>query len=154
MSSVQDEEKCPQCGGCYTTDFDCRTFEEFKFCHRCGKREEYKLIRNEQGKAILDKDGQPKYIEESRFGFGCLMLAGKKGVSALYSMPEPLTDGMINDIKKTLEEDDVDADKSYLTKWDDEKHDVVAVFGTVPKLYDESFEDEDEPDKEQKTEGE
>ena len=37
MSSVQDTVKCPQCGGCYTTDFDCRTLEEFKFCDRCEK---------------------------------------------------------------------------------------------------------------------
>lgn len=38
MSSVQDTVKCPQCGGCYTTDFDCRTLEEFRFCERCKKK--------------------------------------------------------------------------------------------------------------------
>ena len=33
-------EKCPQCGGVYVVNFDCRTFEESKFCQRCGKAEE------------------------------------------------------------------------------------------------------------------
>lgn len=48
MSSVQDTVKCPQCGGCYTTDFDCRTLEEFKFCERCGKKEFVTLVLDEK----------------------------------------------------------------------------------------------------------
>ena len=55
MSSVQDTVKCPQCGGCYTTDFDCRTLEEFKFCERCGKKELVEIVRDENGKPSIKR---------------------------------------------------------------------------------------------------
>ena len=136
MSSVQDTVKCPQCGGCYTTDFDCRTFEEFKFCHRCGKKELVILVRDENGNAVYDADNKPQYTEESLFGYGCLCLAGKKGGSTLFSLTNPLTDEELANIQGSFNRDVVDIDKSYLTKWDADKNDVVSVFGEVPKLYD------------------
>lgn len=136
MSSVQDTVKCPQCGGCYTTDFDCRTFEEFKFCHRCGKKELVILVRDEKGNAVYDADNKPQYTEESHFGYGCLCLAGKKGGSTLYSLTNPLTDEELTNIQGSFNRDVVDIGKSYLTKWDADKNDVVSVFGEVPKLYD------------------
>lgn len=136
MSSVQDTVKCPQCGGCYTTDFDCRTFEEFKFCHRCGKKELVILVRDENGNAVYDAENKPQYTEESHFGYGCLCLAGKKGGSTLYSLTNPLTDEELANIQGSFNRDVVDIDKSYLTKWDADKNDVVSVFGEAPKLYD------------------
>ena len=137
MSSVQDTVKCPQCGGCYTTDFDCRTLEEFKFCERCGKKELIELIRDENGEAIYDAGGKPTYRESSHFGNGCLKLAGKKGGATLYSMTEPLTDEAADEIRKSFNTELVDVGKSYLTKWDEEKNDVVSLFGEVPHTYDE-----------------
>lgn len=144
MSSVQDTVKCPQCGGCYTEDFDCRTFEEFKFCHRCGKKELVTLVRDENGNAVYDADNKPQYKEESHFGYGCLCLAGKKGGSTLYSLSKPLTDDELTNIQSSFNQEIVDIGRSYLTKWDNEKKDVVAVFGEVPKLYDETTEEDEE----------
>ena len=137
MSSVQDTVKCTQCGGCYTTDFDCRTLEEFKFCYRCGKKELITLVRDENGNAVYDADNKPQYTEESHFGYGCLCLAGKNGGSTLYSLTKPLTDEELANIQGSFNRDVVDIGKSYLTKWDADKNDVVSVFGEVPKLYDE-----------------
>ena len=137
MSSVQDTIKCPQCGGCYTTDFDCRTLEEFKFCERCGKKELVELVRDENGEAVLDAECKPTYRESSNFGYGCLRLAGKKGGATLYSMTEPLTEQAAEEIQNSFNTELVDVGKSYLTKWDDEKKDVVALFGEVPQTYDE-----------------
>ena len=137
MSSVQDTVKCPQCGGCYTTDFDCRTLEEFKFCERCGKKELVELVHDEKGEVILDTAGKPSYKESSQFGYGCLKLAGKKGGSTLYSMTEPLTEEAAANIRNSFNTELVDVGKSYLTKWDEEKKDVVALFGEVPHTYDE-----------------
>ena len=37
-----------------------------------------------------------------------------------------------------LQTDDVDADKSYLTIWDEEKQQIISVFGSLPPAYDES----------------
>lgn len=141
MSSVQDTVKCPQCGGCYTEDFDCRTFEEFKFCHRCGKKELVTLVRDENGNAVYDADNKPQYKKESHFGYGCLCLVGKKGGSTLYSLSKPLSDEELANIQGSFNQEVVDIGKSYLTKWDDEKKDVVAVFGDVPELYDETTEE-------------
>ncbi len=146
MSSVQDIIKCPQCGGCYTTDFDCKTLEEYRFCHRCGKREEYKLVRDEKGEAVLDSEGKPQYVEKSYFGYGCFKLAGKKGISSLYTIASPLTEKTVEDFKKSLEGDIIEVGNCYLTKWDEEKGDVVSVFGAVPPLYDDEMPDEDETD--------
>ena len=137
MSSVQDTIKCPQCGGCYTTDFDCRTLEEFKFCERCGKKELVELVRDENGEAVLDAEGKPTYMESSHFGYGCLRLAGKKGGATLYSMTEPLTEQAAEEIQNSFNTELVDVGKSYLTKWDEEKKDVIALFGEVPHTYDE-----------------
>ena len=137
MSSVQDTIKCPQCGGCYTTDFDCRTLEEFKFCERCGKKELVELVRDENGEAVLDAEGKPTYRESSHFGYGCLHLAGKKGGATLYSMTEPLTEQAAEEIQTSFNTELVDVGKSYMTKWDDEKKDVVVLFGEVPQTYDE-----------------
>lgn len=144
MSSVQDTIKCPQCGGCYTTDFDCRTFEEFKFCHRCGKKELIELVRDENGNAVYDAEHKPKYTESSHFGYGCLCLAGKKGGSTLYSMTKPLTDEEAADIQRSFNTELVDVGKSYLTKWDEEKKDVIALFGEVPHTYDEKMAEHEE----------
>jgi len=144
MSSVQDTVKCPQCGGCYTTDFDCGTLEEFKFCERCGKKVLFELVRDENGEVILDAEGKPSYRESSHFGYGCLKLAGKKGGATLYSMTEPLTDEAAEEIRNSFNTELVDVGKSYLTKWDEDKKDVVALFGEVPKLYDEMMTEDDE----------
>lgn len=143
MSSVQDTVKCPQCGGEYTTDFDCRTFEEFKFCSRCGKKELVSLIRDENGNAVYDADNKPQYREESHFGYGCLCLVGKKGGATLYSMTEPLNDETAKELQNSFNTELVDVGKSYLTKWDPDKKDVVAVFGEVPKTFDERFSEEE-----------
>lgn len=144
MSSVQDTIKCPQCGGCYTTDYDCKTFEEFKFCERCGKKELVELVHDENGVVILDAAGKPSYRESSHFGYGCLKLVGKKGGATLYSMTAPLTDEAATEIQKSFNTEVVDVGKSYLTKWDDEKKDVVALFGEVPHTYDEMIEEHSE----------
>lgn len=136
MSSVQNTVKCPQCGGCYTEDFDCRTFEEFKFCERCGKKEIVELIRDEKGEAVYDADNKPTYRQHSVFGYGCLKLAGKNGGATLYSMTEPLTAEAEANIQSSFNTELVDIGKSYLTKWDDEKKDVVSVFGEIPPTFD------------------
>ena len=52
-------------------------------------------------------------------------------------MTEPLTNEAADEIRKSFNTELVDIGKSYLTKWDEEKKDVVALFGEVPHTYDE-----------------
>ena len=42
-----------------------------------------------------------------------------------------------------LQADDVDADKSYLTLWDEKCQKIIAVFGSLPSSYDETVIDEE-----------
>ena len=37
-----------------------------------------------------------------------------------------------------LQTDDVDADKSYLTIWDEKNQKIISFFGSLPPSYDES----------------
>ena len=53
MSSVISHEKCPRCGGVLSIEFDCRTYEEWKGCSRCGRRDGWHYIRDEEGNAVL-----------------------------------------------------------------------------------------------------
>lgn len=136
MSSVQDYEKCPQCGGVCVVEFDCRTYEEYKFCHRCGKTEEYSIVRNDDGEPVLDEKGAPEYITKDNMGYGCIFLSGKKGVSTSYSFNEPYD---IEEMKayylKTLENPDIDEETSYFVYWDTEKKEIVMLFGYDPGTY-------------------
>ena len=43
-----------------------------------------------------------------------------------------------------LNEEEIDKDDCYLTTWDDEKKEIVAVFGTLPKSYDEIYSEQHE----------
>lgn len=52
-------------------------------------------------------------------------------------MTEPLTDQAAEEIQNSFNTELLDVGKSYLTKWDDEKKDVVVLFGEVPQTYDE-----------------
>ena len=60
MSSVQDIMECPQCKGIYSTDFNCRTQEEYRHCSRCGRTEKWMLVRDGEGKPVLDDEGHVK----------------------------------------------------------------------------------------------
>lgn len=136
MSSVQDYEKCPQCGGVYVVEFNCRTYEEYKFCHRCGKTEEYSIIRNDDGEPVLDEKGAPEYITKDNMGYGCIFLSGKKGVSTSYSFNEPYDlEEMKESYLKSLENPDIDAETSYFVYWDTDKKEIVVLFGYDPGTY-------------------
>ena len=60
MSSVISDEKCPRCGGVLCIEFDCSTLEEWKGCSRCGRRDGWHYIRDEEGNPIPDSNGQPQ----------------------------------------------------------------------------------------------
>jgi len=143
MSSVQDFEKCPQCGGVYVSDFDCGSLEEYRYCNRCGKREAFTGVWDEQGRAILDKDGKLQFNHSESIGYGCFAIASKRGVKAIYNLTVPVNEEIQNDYLKAIEDPEVDSSKCYLTSWDPKKQEIVAVFGILPPSYDERIRDEE-----------
>lgn len=100
MSSVQDIIECPQCKGIYTTDFNCRTQEEYRHCSRCGRTEKWIIVRDAEGKPVFDENGHVKMEHKENFGFGSAKIAFKKGFSQLWSFSEPVNDNIKKPIWK------------------------------------------------------
>lgn len=141
MSSVQDYDKCPQCGGIYVMDFDCRTLEEFRYCNRCGKREAFTRQTDQQGNFVLDGEGRIQYQFTSSTGYGCLAVADKKGSRAIYNLLNSVNDEIRMDYLEMIKNPDVDPEKCYLTSWDPQMQEITAVFGKLPLSFDESMVD-------------
>ncbi len=136
MSSVQDVTKCPNCGGMYVSDFDCRTFESYYFCNRCGRTEEHKIVRDNDGKAVLDEDGLVKYEHSVGGGYGCARFSFDK-IAQLFPIVRHLDKEIKNDYLKTIEDPQIKKDECYLTAWNEERNEIIAVFGKLPQSYDE-----------------
>ena len=50
---------------------------------------------------------------------------------------------MVEDIKKSFDDENIDVGECYLTKWDEEKQDVISVFGSVPPLFGDELADKE-----------
>ena len=137
MSSGISHEKCPQCGGVYVYQTECGQFlEEYTRCNRCGKSTELFVKRDSSGKPVLDDAGNVVWINNSKDGYGCIAIA-KERVTVVYDLAKPVDEEIKKEYLETLEEEGVIKDKCYLSSWDEEKKEIVAIFGTLPKSYDE-----------------
>ena len=144
MSSVLDSEKCEHCGGVATTEFDCRTFEEYVFCHRCGMIDNHVIVRDENGDAVLDEDGKMQFKTESLPGFGCLAFYKKGGVGVIYPLDRPYDESARQAFFAELNNPQLDPDKCYFTRWDFDTNQVVSVYGNIPQTYDEAEKESEE----------
>ena len=141
MGSVQDMIKCPQCNGIYMTDFNYRTQEEFRNCSRCGRTERWFIIRDEEGNAVLDKDGRVQMDYELQQGCGSARVFFKNGVGQIWSFSEPIDEETKQAYLEILKKPEVNKEESYLTFWDSQKNEVLAVYGKLPETYDELMEE-------------
>lgn len=143
MGSVIDYTRCPQCGGVYYRDFNYRSLEEFCACSRCGKTESLSIERDSDGNAILDEGGKPHYVEDSHFGFGAARIMKTTGIGTVLHFGEPVdkeTNALFHEALHSNQ--DIDEANCYLTSWDSDKGDVIALFGEVPPLYSEEEDEE------------
>lgn len=141
MASVQDSIDCPQCGGEAFLEFHTRTLAESIFCPRCGYSEQTRPLIDRQ-KQTADaqhrewfkrrKDGELIYRTTKRAGFGAYMLAQQNGVSALGVVNGKLTARMIAHFKRDIAKPDMDAARSFLTRWNLQSHRVEVVVGQIP----------------------
>ena len=118
MSSVIDYKKCPRCGGVLYTEFNCRTYEEFSVCNRCGIN---------------------YTTEGEKPAFGRCLIYSKKGIGHSFSFAEPIDRKIKKWYSKLMKDKNIDPDRSYLMAWDPEKKEVVPIFGNDPGLYEEEF---------------
>ena len=135
MGSVQNIIECPQCKGLYTTDFNYRTQEEYRICSRCGRTERWFIVRDSEGNAILDKDGKVQMDYKLQSGYGSARIFMKRGVGQMWSFSEPIDNETEQAFLEILNDPDVDKEECYLTSWDTQKSEVIAIFGKLPELY-------------------
>ena len=135
MGSVISTIECPQCGGLYTTDYYYKTGEEYRSCARCGRHEEWEIVRGEDGKPVLDEKGHWQMKYELSDGYGSMRLADKNGFAQIYSLSQPVDQDLIDDFNRALEDPDIDKDGSYLSSWDPEKKELVMIYGKMPESF-------------------
>lgn len=133
MGSVQSEIKCPQCGGSMLIDYYYKTDEEYRFCSFCGKYESWVVVRNADGKAVIKKNGKVKYKHINAKGYGCAHIAFTNGVSQNSSLSRPIRRKDKDEFVRLLNSEDIDKEKSYLSKWDKKTKSVVAIYGHISK---------------------
>ncbi len=137
MSSGISHDKCPQCGGVYVFQVDYGNFiEEYTRCNRCGKSTETIVKRDDSGNPVIDDAGNVVWIKDSKDGYGCVAIA-KERVTVVYDLEKPVDEEIKKEYLKALEKEGVVKDKCYLSSWDNEKKELVAIFGTLPETYDE-----------------
>ena len=136
--------KCPQCGGVYTTEFNILTREKDTFCQRCGKSVYYPIVKNNDGEPVLDEDGEPKYLEEANDGYGIVRVATNDDMFTYCRINKPLN---LEEAKancfEILGDPFVDKSRSYFTYWEAEKKDIVVLSGYDPGTYEDFIDTED-----------
>ena len=147
MASVQDSIDCPQCSGKAFLEFHTRTREESIFCARCGYSEHTRPITKvtsviDRQKQNADsehrawfkrrKDGEPIYRTTKRAGCGAYLLTQQSGVSVLGVVNCKVTPRMIANFKSDIARPEIDAARSFLTRWNLKHRCVEAVVGQIP----------------------
>ena len=125
MSTVSDYIECPQCGyGEADHEFDCRNSGEVTMCRRCGYYESCD--------PKYDEDGNPcGWKHEISRGAGALWYSGTdRGIFCgdYFNSPKEVLKAE-RWLRERLEKGDVDAEVSYLTRWNRETKQVEFVIG-------------------------
>lgn len=136
MSSVQDFEDCPRCGKMGVSDFNCRSHEKWFQCLHCGLTQEIKTLidrkkstKERQYYKFNKKGGFIQRLFITR-AFGAYYIEGRSGRAQFGGLTEdPLDEKVISRFRNVLENPDVDATRSYLTRWDDESKKVIFLIG-------------------------
>ena len=141
MASVHDIVACPQCTGDAHYAFYTRTLEELLFCARCGYIEHTRPVmdrrkqkQDPQRRAWFKcrADGTPIFRTTPRAGRGAYCLAQKNGVSTVGAASRALTLRMIADFRRDTARPEIDATRSYLTRWNARRRRVEVIVGQLP----------------------
>lgn len=137
MSTVQEYEKCPQCGGVYDHSVNLGNGEETGRCYRCGKRFTKRVVLGKDNRCKKDGDGNPVYITEDISGLGVVGAVGVNGDTHKYFLLEPYDPETQKAFNSLLLQECIDKANSYLTRWDKKQNKVIAVYGRLPESFEE-----------------
>jgi len=128
MTAVLDVVDCPQCGWRAFYEFQTRTLSTCIFCPRCGYQEDASPSKKRKTKA-----GDPICRTTKRHGQGAYMLKRRNGVSEIGAVHRPLTQRAIARFKLDLKRPEIDAARSFLTRWNPTRRRVEMVVGKFPR---------------------
>jgi uncharacterized protein YbaR (Trm112 family) len=142
MASVHDIVACPQCTGDAHYEFYTRTLEESLFCPRCGyiehtrpvmDRRKQKQDPQRRARFKYRRDGEPIFRTTPCAGRGAHCLAQKNGVSTVGANGRRYpTRHQIESFQRDLARPEIDATRSYLTRWNARRRRVEVVVGQLP----------------------
>ena len=135
-------EKCPQCGGELLVNEHITLRDISVECLRCGMK--YVDLRYPQEyydgmivEGAYEEVDYEDYWEEKGYGVVCIAL--KNGGKFRKRIEFPYEEKKINEYLALLERDEVNAEKSYLTLWDDKNKKVISLFGSMPPDFSQSI---------------
>lgn len=131
MSSVQGEKKCPKCGGVMLYEFNCKTIEEHSTCCRCGFRQQWAPLWNEDRRMKLNEEGNCIGVCKEIPGYGAAFVKMRNGVGHLYAFDKPLTTLEKDDFLAKIQDDGVEH-SSYVVSFDPAVGRTIVLAGQCP----------------------
>lgn len=135
-------EKCWQCGGELFVYEDYGLHDITAECLRCGMNyadlhfpQEYYDEMTVEG-AYEEIDYEDPWEEK---GYGVACIVQKDGHVTRERIEFPYEEKKINEYLALFESDEVDADKSYLTLWDEKNQKIISIFGSMPPDFSQSI---------------
>ncbi len=141
----QDAGKCPQCGGWLVINGDSSTQEEWRTCDCCGYSTSFEIKKDEHGVPVLDGKGHMIREYKTTHGNGvAFLMRSDNMVGTIYAFDREVDEKTVKTFMDDIARDNIDAAKSYLTKWDAEKRMIVSLYGEMPADYVNPHTDEKE----------
>lgn len=132
MASVINYYKCLRCGGVVYSDHNYKNGETWEMCQHCGWGRSIEYDR--------ENDFKEKFREIDGKGAYCIM--GKTGGGSGGSIPADISDDeLYKFLTEVKENKEVAVDSSYIVLFDDKTKKFEVLFGEMPKLYSEEFEE-------------
>jgi hypothetical protein len=116
---------CPQCGAIASQTYYSRTGERELQCSMCGYDLRSELVVPGKGA----NEEAPRYRTQVHKGFGAYFLQFKSGVGQMGGLKKELAEADLEKFCRRLADPQVDASRSWLTRWNDRTKNVEVVFG-------------------------
>lgn len=133
MASVTNLKSCKDCGGVELESYYHKIGKTHSFCYRCGSAESERTIM-EYGEPLIGSDNRPITVQDSVKGYGRYSIVFKDGGMQSGGFNKPVTSEVVERFERTIAEDKgVDLDKTFLTKWEDNKL-TILIGENIPKI--------------------
>ena len=128
-------ECCPQCGGILWVQEHTTLRDMYAECLRCGMNYESLCYPQEYYDGMI-VEGAYEEVDYKDYwkekGYGVVCITYEDGYSDFFRIEGTPDVKQITSYLAMLDHEYVDKDKSYLTLWNEERQNVIAIFGSRP----------------------